>query len=92
MSKVEILAREFSRQLLKDIGELKLGRVIERNVTYAKDHPNDSICASHDFCDPNMVMAAAFKRLGFDTKDVSLWNAAWDMAKASEFYATESGS
>jgi hypothetical protein len=59
-----------------------------RNATpgYAK------CCASHDFCDANMAMAAAFRSAlarspdiydragGEEGPDVELWNAAWDEA------------
>lgn len=59
--------------------------VIARNAVYAK-----GICASHDFCDANMAMAEAFERLGLPVADgltdYSVWNAAWNMAKAAGFW------
>lgn len=47
----------------------------------------DKACASHDFCDANMAMAAAFHScLGREPdvageRDAGLWNAAWELAR-----------
>jgi hypothetical protein len=61
--------------------------VRERNVK----HADSNICASHDFCDANMAMDEAFRRVfgagpldGVDQMSdaaCNLWGAAWDMAK-----------
>lgn len=62
-----------------------------RNRTYPA-----GICASHDFCDANVYMQAAFETvmqrdlivedangdIHHDERDGDLWNAAWDIAKA----------
>lgn len=83
------LAKEFSAQLLRAIGPDNLQQVVERN----RSSEYDNACASHDFCDANMVMHAAFcEVLGRDpdlesTKDTDLWNHAWDLAKRVGFSA-----
>lgn len=47
------------------------------------------VCASHDFCDANMPMLAAFEDVTGRTmdagseEDAALWGAAWDVAKAA---------
>jgi hypothetical protein len=56
------------------------------------------VCATHDFCDANMLMLAAFEEVfkrnpldgpgGHMTQaDTDLWNDAWTIAKETEFYA-----
>lgn len=53
----------------------------------------EGVCASHDYCDANMVMDEAFTGL-FDRsvastdEDCALWNAAWDIAKAEHLTDT----
>lgn len=80
------LGKAFADRLKDEIGEDKFEKVRERNRIYGAD-----VCASHDFCDANMTMAAAFKDVferepvtGADVEDeadLKLWNAAWGMAK-----------
>ena len=54
----EQLASKFSKFLLSEIGQEKLHIVISRNRGR-----RNRVCHSHDFCDANMVMDAAFKEL-----------------------------
>lgn len=76
------LAHRFAGNLLDDIGMDNLRIVIARNAT----EPNATVCHSHDFCDANMTMAAAFAEItGRDPltesgDDAALWNAAWEHA------------
>jgi hypothetical protein len=54
-------------------------------VTRNAGETNASICHSHDFCDANMVMAAAFTANGIepdvdDEAVCTLWRQAWDIA------------
>lgn len=85
---IEALARAFARRLREEIGEDDLRAVVARNR--ASGDPNG--CASHDFCDANMPMAEAFEEvLGADPEepddcDPALWDAAWDRAKAADFW------
>lgn len=56
-----------------------------------KIEENDSICHSHDYCDPNQAMLDALARFGIvdysaaDEKLNALINSAWDIAKKKGF-------
>lgn len=88
---VMALARTFVDNLESELASPStMEEIRRRNATaeYA-----GSACASHDFCDANMVMAAAFKFIfdrdpemsnnGIDgmSPDDVLWNRAWTLAK-----------
>lgn len=80
------LAKDFSRRLIEEIGRDKVAEANERNKTY-----DDGACASHDFCDANMVMDAAFtavvgRETGDSEADMKMWAAAWDMAVDNGFW------
>lgn len=84
----EALARAFAYQLRNEIGAAMLAEVVARNKTagYA------ACCASHDFCDANMVMMDAGVLLGYWTEDdfdpdaaMTIMGEAWDIAKKSAF-------
>jgi hypothetical protein len=86
---VEELAREFSSVLKKWLTKKEFREVIRRNDAES----NPSICHSHDFCDANMAMVAAFENLNLETPDdeqgeasFRLWNEAWNMAVKNRFY------
>lgn len=80
---VDQLSEQFLQELADVIGYDSFREVVTRNA--ALNDP--SICASHDFCDANMVMAAAFEKVmkrEVDTQsdaDLAVWNEAWDRAK-----------
>lgn len=90
----ERIARVFSRLLLENIGIENLRHAIKLNER--EDYKD--CCASHDFCDANMVMLAAFEELNVTdcTKltqgspqqqaAINLWNEAWDLARTNKFY------
>ncbi|WLA79536.1 hypothetical protein [Bradyrhizobium elkanii] len=54
----------------------------EADPTYA-----GKVCASHDYCDANMAMWAAFRDVmgrdidGDSDADCAIWNEAWDLAR-----------
>lgn len=85
------VARSFSAGLLKRLGKEKMAEVVRRNKTGA-----GGTCASHDFCDANMVMDAAMGEHGYGSGDwpdsayltdhAELWSAAWDLAKENDFF------
>lgn len=89
----ESLARKFAELLAEDIGDAAMAEVVRRNGTVDYD---EGSCASHDFCDANMVMLAAVESFGYSDDDVfendcdnevqKLWNAAWDFAKSNKFF------
>ncbi len=85
------LAEEFAARLFVRIGEANLREVIRRNAAHGKG------CASHDFCDANMVMLAALQSLAPEIDGeldeilhrddlLALWEEAWAIAKASAFH------
>lgn len=79
------LAAEFSRLIREGFPEHLV--VIRARNRMLDQH----VCATHDFCDANMVMAEAFKNVFGrevdinDDADTDLWNTAWDLAKAKGF-------
>lgn len=88
------VAVAFSRVLHEWLTPLQMAKVITRNAA-----ANDSSCATHDFCDANMAMDEAFKRVlgrgcllieesaSDEDKqaDTDLWNEAWTIAKEAKF-------
>jgi len=87
------IAREFCLVIREWLSKEQMLLVVERNDA---ESSKASVCHTHDFCDANMAMDAAFKHLGVDplpddsgmTKAVvDLWNEAWSLAKAAKFDA-----
>ena len=83
-----LLAVKFSEILRDDLGPEIMREIIAKNRT--ADYGGD-ICASHDYCDANMVMAAAWEDITGCEPDIGnepqarIWGLAWAAAKASEF-------
>jgi hypothetical protein len=82
--KTKRIAVEFARLLRAEIGEENYERAVKINNAEA----HSDLCASHDFCDANVVMAEAFRlatgyplRTGNDY-DTTLWNDSWGEWKA----------
>ena len=80
------IGRKFKLLLLEEIGEKNFADVQRRNRM--PEYKETGSCASHDFCDANMVMADAMKEFGYDedailndSKVIDLWNSAWAYAK-----------
>lgn len=74
-----MLADFFDKLIRDELSESDYNEAVALN----RDEENADICHTHDFCDANMVMAAAFERatgreidLQSDA-DKALWNAAW---------------
>ena len=84
------IARAFDAKLRADIGACAYAEVVRRNRTLEYD----CACASHDFCDANEVMDAAFlivmgrstipddEEAFISQEDADLWNHAWDAWRA----------
>jgi hypothetical protein len=91
------IAAVFAAMLEQHIGSRDMALVIERNRT--PGYKDTDSCASHDFCDANMVMDATWRAMGLvppaDTVDgtpehqeaCQLWNTAWSLAKSHYFVA-----
>ena len=86
------VAKSFSHLLLEEIGRDNLLSIIKKN----KAQKNGLICYSHDYCDANMIMEQALEAEGVTVwnddegtmrdDSVALWNDAWNMAKAENFF------
>lgn len=84
------IAGAFVALLRRDLTPTQWAEMRERNATpdYAA-----GACASHDYCDANMIMLEACETLGVPTvldftdgepdheKACQVWNAAWEIAK-----------
>lgn len=86
---IQALAEEFSRLLRRDLGPELMKEVIRLNKTCPP-----GTCASHDFCDANMVMHEAQINLKLDLdlglqSNLDIWSGAWDLAFKKEFFNPE---
>lgn len=89
------IAQAFCTEVVSTLTEEELTLVRERN----RAETSAGVCHTHDFCDANMLMYAAFVKCGL-AKDVAdvisdelqlLWNAAWELAIKAEFHADRIG-
>ena len=82
------IGKEFSSILLIDLGIDVMREVVEKNST----EEYDGVCASHDYCDANLVMAEAFNKIcrreaEIDSEEDSYWwGEAWNYAKVNNFF------
>lgn len=81
------LARAFARRVREELSPHLL-EIVRRNRT----PEYKGCCATHDFCDANMLMLDAWSEItGEDPdawdgdEDMGVVNAAWDLARESEF-------
>lgn len=80
---VQAIAADFALSLKKRIGAKKFEEMRRKNAT--PDY-GGGVCASHDYCDANVVMEASFRRVvgrepdTSDDADIKVWNTAWDVA------------
>ena len=83
------LAREFGSRVQEELETYEFWPMLDRNK--AATDPN--VCHTHDHCDANALMADAFRTvIGRDPApdsdvDQELWNDAWAIAKAADFFA-----
>ncbi len=87
----ESLAREFSCALRACLGPEDINEVLIRNQI----ETDSRICHSHDFCDANVVLLYVFKKYGMDVAAKGgcarwgkLWGECWQIAKLSDFWAS----
>ncbi|KWN05896.1 hypothetical protein WT83_27835 [Burkholderia territorii] len=90
LATVACIARLFSYEVSTRLSEFQLAAVRKLN----RDEKLEYVCHTHDFCDANLLMDAAFVKCGLvEDNDVDVigehlqpvWNAAWDVAKVAEF-------
>lgn len=87
-----MLAGRFAAEMKSELTAAELRQVRERNASgdYA------GACATHDFCDANMMMHSAFVAVvgvdphddGMSEEHCELWNEAWNIAKREHLTAT----
>jgi hypothetical protein len=93
-----LLAVDFTRGLNEYLTEEQMAEVIKRNETAEYQ---DGSCATHDFCDANVMMLEAFENVlgrefvfadeddphseAQNTIDTMLWSAAWEIARNHKF-------
>lgn len=98
----EAVAKAFCAVVRESLDGYELSEVIARNKT--PEYTETGSCATHDFCDANMLMLQAFTDLlGYEPDSVCddpcewkngvqrRWNAAWNLAVAAEFDADRIG-
>lgn len=97
MATTKDIARRFIQEVRSELTVEQLQEVVEKNSTEAYE----GCCATHDFCDANLLMEAAWISLGLktpiehDAEDIETskvydkWNEAWDLAKAAHFNEEE---
>jgi hypothetical protein len=97
MNQVIQLADHFVEALRKHLDPEQFVEVCKKNGTLEYQH--SGVCASHDYCDANMVMLVAFVEVvGRDMimeggespqeqADQALWNAAWEYAHKTKLRA-----
>lgn len=87
------LARAFGVEVQASLTRREFREVCERNKAEGPESPS---CHTHDFGDANVLMHAAFVATigrdpmgagGMSEADTKLWNDAWAVAKAAEFFA-----
>jgi len=93
---VAALAAEFARVMRTYLTPAEMDAVVATNearelIARAKGKKNET-CATHDYCDANMVMDEAMHNLGHSTDGDpdeagwgDLWNRAWGRAKDMNF-------
>jgi hypothetical protein len=89
------IAKAFADNLRDELTGLQFTLMRLRNRTYAEDG-RTAVCASHEYCDANIPMSAAFEAVmgrpvlpafgEMADADVALWNEAWSIA--SRLYLT----
>lgn len=85
---ITALASAFSVIVRRDLAD-NLDEITKRN--WSEKYSKSGACATHDFCDANMLMAEAFESVmgrkldGNSDDDMALWNTAWSIAKTMGF-------
>ena len=99
-SQVEILAREFAKEITEWLGVETMREVVRLNASYVGTE-FDGCCATHNFCDANMAMLRCFERVMEKEfhedsenpelehqreEERELWNSAWVLAHENNFW------
>lgn len=82
-----LLAIEFTRGVVEALGPKNFDEARRRNDA----ETNPSVCHTHDFTDPNVLMGNAFEKVVGradrvdDEDDAALWSEAWRIAQGARF-------
>ena len=82
------IAQDFAARLQAELGPQVIAEINRRNATAAYQN---GACATHDFCDANVLMLEAFEAVTGRAADPAseaeamLWNTAWNTARAAGF-------
>lgn len=82
MPNTNMIARKFDELLKSLVGEDNYREIVQKNRT---PEYSTGCCASHDYCDANLVMNAAVYACGIDPdtdEGNSLWNRSWEAWRA----------
>lgn len=91
LDRAKAVSRTFSRLLRQELGRELLLVVVRQNNAEG----NGGVCHTHDVCDANVVMDEALTQHGLTLDSHTeeylhdVWEAAWDLAKARDFYIHE---
>jgi len=83
------LAKEFSHILKTWLSPQEFSELVIAEI----NNTDLNTCHSHDYCDPNMAMSAAWENVFHrendmqSDKDMALWNHAWGVARANTFFS-----
>jgi len=93
------IAKDFSKALKDEIGIPTLRKVIKANK-----EGKEIFCASHNYCEPNAIMANAVTavlilagkqdadgpayEIDFPDTFIQIWDEAWDIARSNDFFIT----
>lgn len=87
---VKSVAKRFADKLQSSLGPEGWEEMRRRNAS----PEYDGSCASHDFCDANVVMEGVFidlrlstEDLGDDNDQTKIWNNAWEAARRDHLTA-----
>lgn len=86
------LARLFGQRVQEALTRSEFREVCHRNKC---EPAGSSVCHSHDYCDANVLMGEAWEEMfgrpfpmgEVTDEDAALWNDAWAIAKAADFFA-----
>lgn len=88
---IEAIACEFAARIRAEFDTATLCEIRRRNAL--PEYRRAGACATHDFCDSNVLMGAAFQAVMMrescpaSDQDAVLWDSAWDRARSSGFTA-----
>lgn len=91
------LARYFGELLQTEIVPADFAELTKRNAMH---DPFSPVCLSHDYCDANVIMANAWEQMfggpfplagddgrnGPTDTDMDIWDEAWAIARAANFF------